>query len=119
MHIRPRPLEARRQYERSYADAHSDWLQAFTEVGLAGSALLGLTGLLPLLGLRGHHFLSVTTGFTLAGCALILLYATVEFPFGNPAVTLTWWLCFFCAVQSARLRDFPLAEPAEASPSNA
>lgn len=103
--IRPRPLEARRQYERSYADAHSDWLQSLAEVGLAGTALLVGAGVLPLMGLRARHFKSAVTTCTLAGCALVLLYAAVEFPFGNAVVTLMWWICFFSAIQSARLRD--------------
>jgi O-antigen ligase len=103
--IRPRPLEPNRQYERSYADAHSDWLQALAEVGYVGTALLALTGIMPLLRLRTRHFRSPVTTFTLLGCAFVVLYAIVEFPFGNPAVVLTWWLCLFCALQSARLRD--------------
>lgn len=104
MLIRPRPLEARRQYERSYMDAHSDWLQALAEVGLIGTTLLGLSGMLPLLSLRARQFRSTVVFYPLMGCSLILLYAWVEFPFGNPAVVLTWWTCFFCAVQYARLQ---------------
>jgi O-antigen ligase len=103
--VRPRPLEPQRQYERSYADAHSDWLQAVVEVGFVGALLLALTGVLPLLALHAHHFDSGLTSWMLAGCGLILLYATVEFPFGNPAVVSMWWICFFSAIQNARLRD--------------
>ncbi len=88
-----------------YRDAHSDWLQAFAEHGFVGTALLALTGLLPLLGLRPRQLTSPVPQFLLAGCALVLLYAWIEFPFGNIAVVLSWWLCFFCAVQYARLHD--------------
>jgi O-antigen ligase len=88
-----------------YKDAHSDWLQALAEHGFIGTALLGLCGLLPLLRLRARHFSSPLPAYLLAGCGLILLYAWIEFPFGNIAVVLTWWVCFFVAVQYARLQD--------------
>lgn len=111
MLLRPRPLEPRRQYERSYMDAHSDWLQALAEVGFVGTALLGWTGLLPLLSLRRWQYQSAIAGYALFGCGLVLLYALVEFPFGNPAVVLAWWTCFFCAVQYARLQPPPPPKP--------
>ena len=38
-----------------------------------------------------------------AGCALVAAYAWVEFPFGNVAVVVSWWLCFLTAVQYRRL----------------
>ena len=88
-----------------YRDAHSDWLQAFAEHGLVGSTLLALLALVPLWSLRRESVGSPVVQFLLAGCALLLLYAWIEFPFGNLAVVLTWWLCFFCAVQYARLQD--------------
>ncbi|MBC7368877.1 MAG: O-antigen ligase family protein [Undibacterium sp.] len=88
-----------------YADAHSDWLQSVAEHGLVGTALLGLCALVPLAGLRPRHFGSPFAAYLLAGCALILLYAWVEFPFGNAAVVLSWWLVFFCAVRYARLES--------------
>lgn len=86
-----------------YADAHSDWLQSFAEHGLVGTALLGLCALVPLAGLRPRHFSSPVAAYLLVGCGLVLLYAWVEFPFGNAAVVLSWWLCFFSAVRYARL----------------
>ena len=88
-----------------YADAHSDWLQSFAEHGLVGTLLTGLCALMPLAGLRRRHFSSPTAAYLLAGCALVLLYAWVEFPFGNAAVVLTWWLAYFCAVRYARLES--------------
>lgn len=88
-----------------YRDAHSDWLQAFAEHGLVGSALLGLCAIIPLLRLRRRHFASPLVAYPLAGCAVLLAYAWIEFPFGNVAVVLTWWLCFFCAVHYAHLQD--------------
>lgn len=88
-----------------YRDAHSDWLQSLAEHGFIGSALLALTALLPLLHLRRRHFVSPVLLYPLSGCALVLLYAWVEFPFGNLAVVLVWWLCLFSAVHYARLSD--------------
>jgi O-antigen ligase len=88
-----------------YRDAHSDWLQGFAEHGVVGMALIGLLGLLPLRSLRARHLGSPVPAYLLTGCGLILLYAWVEFPFGNVAVVLTWWLCFFSAVHYLRLQD--------------
>lgn len=85
-----------------YFDAHSDWLQSVAELGLVGTLLLGLQGLVPLASLAGHR-LGLLPCYLLAGCALILLYAWVEFPFGNPAVVFAWWLCFFAAIRYVRL----------------
>lgn len=94
-----------------YRDAHSDWLQALAEHGYVGSSLLALCALVPLSGLRRRHFASAVTCYLLAGCGLILLYAWIEFPFGNVAVVLSWWLCFFCAVQYGRLHDRAPSDP--------
>ena len=108
--IRPRPLEPNRQYERSYADAHSDWLQALAEVGVVGTISLGLCALVPLSSLRRIRAKSPLSGYSLLGCGLIVAYALVEFPFGNPAVVITWWTAFFAAVHYARLQEASRAE---------
>lgn len=97
-----------------YRDAHSDWLQALAEHGLVGSSLLALCALVPLLRLRARHLASPLPCYLLAGCTLLLLYAWVEFPFGNLAVNLSWWLCFFCAIHYARLQDREAPSPAKA-----
>ena len=86
-----------------YVDAHSDWLQSFAEVGLIGTVLLGLHGVVPLLSLRRRHFGSPLPLYLFGGCGLVLLYAWIEVPFGNPAVVLAWWLCFFLAVRYVQL----------------
>ena len=52
---------------------------------------------------RALQFAGPLPGYLLAGCGLILLYAAVEFPFGNPAVTIAFWLTFFSALQYVRL----------------
>jgi len=101
--IRPRPLEANRQYEHSYVDAHSDWLQSFAEVGIAGTLLVALCALVPLLSSRALRFAGPLPAYLLLGCGLILAYAGFEFPFGNPAVTVAFWVCFFSAIQYVRL----------------
>ncbi len=52
--------------------------------------------------LRSRPWRSLTL-YSLLGCGLILAYAWVEFPFGNVAVTLAWWTCWFSAVRIAQL----------------
>ena len=86
-----------------YADAHSDWLQSVAEHGLVGTTLIGLCALVPLTRFRPRHFSGALPVYLLAGCGLILLYAWVEFPFGNAAVVFTWWMAFFCALRYVRL----------------
>lgn len=107
-----------------YHDAHSDWLQAFAEHGFVGTTLLALCGVVPLLKLRPRHLGDPLVCYLLAGCGFVLLYAWVEFPFGNVAVVLSWWLCFFSAIHYGRLgdRETPLlarATPPPAPPASA
>jgi O-antigen ligase/polysaccharide polymerase Wzy-like membrane protein len=84
-----------------YHDAHSDWLQSVAEIGFAGAFLVGAAVLMPLMSIR-RHALPPISFFLLTGCALVAAYAWVEFPFGNVAVVLVWWLSFLTAVQYAR-----------------
>jgi len=91
-----------KQVKDFYADAHNDWLQSVAEHGLIGSALLALCVLIPLR-LHARHLVNLLPVYLLVGCALILLYAWVEFPFGNAAVTLLWWVCFFTALKYSLL----------------
>jgi O-antigen ligase len=95
-----------------YWDAHSDWLQSLAEVGFVGTALIGTLGLLPLFSLRSRHLRSPVPACLLSGCGLILLYAWVEFPFGNPAVVIVWWLCFFAALRYSNLESLREERPA-------
>lgn len=101
--IRPRPLEANRQYEASYVAAHSDWLQSLAETGFAGTSLIILMMLAPLSSLRLQALRSPLVGYPLAGCALIALYAWVDFPLGNGAVQIACCLSFFSAIRYAQL----------------
>lgn len=96
-----RPSDPR--FPTFFHDAHNDWLQALAEHGFVGSALLAAAVLAPLVTLRRNKSRAPIAGFPLVGCATIAAYAVLEFPFGNFAVVLTWWLCFFAAVQYARL----------------
>ena len=99
-----------------YREAHNDWLQALAEVGFAGTACLVLLGLAPLLaGFRRQRH-SRFTRHLLAGCAIVLLYAAVEFPFANPAVMITFWLLLFSAARYARLDTRGPAAKSSASP---
>ena len=86
-----------------YAEAHNDWLQSLAETGFVGTGLLVLLVLLPLLSVPWHRVESVLPRYLLAGCALVLLYAWVEFPFANPAVMLTFCATFYCAIRYAVL----------------
>jgi O-antigen ligase len=94
-----------------YHDAHSDWIQSVAEIGFAGTALIGGAVVLPLLAVRRLRA-SLIPNFIFSGCALVAAYAWVEFPFGNVAVVLAWWLCFFGSVQYIRLTGPPEARPA-------
>ncbi len=86
-----------------YAQAHSDWLQALAEVGAVGTALLLLLALVPLAALPRRRPRDPLPVFLLTGCAMVAAYALVEFPFANPAVMLTFWLCFFAAIRYVQL----------------
>ncbi len=86
-----------------YAEAHSDWLQALAETGAIGALCLMLTGVVPLAALRGLGPPRALTAYPLAGCALVVLYALVEFPLANPAVLEVFWLCLFTAVRYQKL----------------
>jgi O-antigen ligase len=86
-----------------YAEAHNDWLQSLAETGFIGTGLLALLVLLPLTAVPWRRVESVVPRYLLLGNALILLYAWVEFPFANPAVMLTFWAIFWCALRYARL----------------
>jgi O-antigen ligase len=86
-----------------YAEAHNDWLQSLAETGFVGTGLLVLLGLLPLWTIPWRRIDSNLPRWLLAGCAFVLLYAWVEFPFANPAVILTFWATFYCALRYAAL----------------
>ena len=92
-----------------YQDAHSDWLQLFAETGVIGSLFYLLLLLVPLSFLRPFKQISALPTYLLAGCGFILLYAWIEFPFGNPSVTMTFWTCFFCAVRWFQIEQRELA----------
>lgn len=86
-----------------YEDAHSDWLQLFAETGCIGTLCFAAAIVIPVYSLRKARPLGLTPKYILAGCGIILLYALVEFPFGNHAVVLAFWLCLFAGVRLAQL----------------
>jgi O-antigen ligase len=86
-----------------YAEAHCDWLQSLAETGFVGTTLLVLLGLLPFRSIPWRRVGSILPRYLLAGCALVLVYAWVEFPFANPAVILTFCATFYCALRYAAL----------------
>lgn len=89
----------RRHPPTHYEDAHSDWLQSLAEVGVIGTALLLLTGILPLIAVFRHGTNGELTFPLWLSCGLLLLYACIEFPLANPAVVFVFWLLFFSAVR--------------------
>jgi O-antigen ligase len=95
-----------------YAEAHNDWLQSLAEVGFVGTGLLVLLVVGPVLAPRWRRVESVLPRYLLAGCALVLLYAWVEFPFANPAVMLTFSALYWCALRYADLEARSLSQPA-------
>lgn len=88
-----------------YREAHSDWLQALAEIGAVGVLLLVLMGLLPGLSVWRTALRYPFPAYLFAACTLVMLYACVEFPYANPAVTLTFWVCLFGAVRYAQLSE--------------
>jgi O-antigen ligase len=90
-----------------YREAHNDWLQSLAETGFVGTLLLALAGLVPLLRAPWRQSRAALPRYLLAGCGLILLYATFEFPFANPSVMIGFWCCLFCARRYAVLDARP------------
>lgn len=86
-----------------FHDAHSDWLQSLSEVGVIGTTLLLLCAAVPLWYRRRVLGQSPLSAYLLAGCGIILLYSALEFPFGNRAVVIAFWVCFFCAIHYGRI----------------
>lgn len=113
----PNPLD---HLPRFFHDAHSDWLQSLAEHGWVGSAALVLCALVPA-AFTGRRVLNNRLSRRLlAGCAVVLAYALIEFPFGNFAVQLTWWLFFFGALRYGALSEpRPAGDPSPEPPSSA
>lgn len=86
-----------------YLEAHSDWLQSLAESGWIGTAFLALLGALPAWSAVRRGRPGLLPFYLLAGCMLVVLYAWVEFPFANPAVTLTFWILLHAAVRLQEL----------------
>jgi O-antigen ligase len=99
-----------------YNDAHNDWLQALAEHGFVGTALIAACALIPFWLCRKNIRRSLITTYLLAGLAVVLAYAVIEFPFGNRANILLWWSLFFAALAYARSREGSDLSPTGASP---
>jgi len=88
---------------RLFHDAHSDWLQSLAEVGVIGTAALVLCAAVPWWQWRRRVSWPPLSLYLLFGCALVLAYALLEFPFGNRCVVIVFWVLFFTAVRYANL----------------
>lgn len=86
-----------------FNEAHSDWLQLATEVGLLGVLLFLATILLPLKGIYRHLWADPYAGLPFFCLILLAGYAWLEFPFANPAVTLSAWVAFFGSIRYLQL----------------
>ncbi|HTH49772.1 MAG TPA: O-antigen ligase family protein, partial [Candidatus Limnocylindria bacterium] len=73
-----------------YARAHNDWLQSLAETGFVGTSMLALLVFLPLRDIAWRRVNTILPRYLLAGNALILAYAWLEFPFANSAVLMTF-----------------------------
>lgn len=105
--IRPRPLQPNRQYENSYTEAHSDWLQSVAETGFVGTLLVVLMGAVPFFASLGGLPRNPVSIYALLGCGLVLAYAWIEFPFANGAFLISFWVIFFAACRHIRLEGAP------------
>lgn len=101
--VRPYTVNLRDPAQNIYATAHSDWLQSLSETGFVGTLLLVLMGVAPLSALSRRQLGHPLTAYPLLGCALVLAYACIEFPFANGAVLITFCVLFFAAIRHAEL----------------
>jgi hypothetical protein len=88
---------------RLFHDAHSDWLQSLSEVGVIGTALLAFCAIAPWWRYRDRLSWCPLPLYLLFGCSLVLAYACLEFPFGNRCVVITFWFVLFTALRYAHL----------------
>lgn len=97
-----------------YMEAHSDWLQSLAETGVIGTLLrLALAAACMAGSWRSAWKQDLSRGL-LAGCAVVIAYAALEFPFANPAVVFSFWLAWCGAARWARLAAAPMSRSARA-----
>lgn len=101
--MRPVTVNLRDPSENFYATTHNDWLQSLAETGFVGTGLIVLMGAIPLASLSARRLAHPLTGYPMLGCALVLVYALVEFPFANSAVMITFWILLFTLLRHAEL----------------
>lgn len=80
--------------------AHDDWLQLTAESGIVGLAVLVVSA--AACGAGGWRRSRLPGRWVLGGCALIALYAWVDFPLYNPAVLIVW-ACLLSTACARRL----------------
>ena len=86
--------------EARIEDAHNDWLQLLAECGVIGASLIVLPFGVCLA--RGWKSDSYAARWIAAMCALVGIYALIDFPFRNPAVLM---LCTVIVTTAYRLRN--------------
>lgn len=75
---------------QAFVSVHSDWLQVLVEFGLVGFALLFVVPLAVWRRVRKRGTWHPVTAGCWFGCGLTALLACFEFPFGSPAVGVTF-----------------------------
>jgi O-antigen ligase len=86
-----------------FDEAHSDWLQLLAETGFGGTLLFLLTIGIPLWSLRRRLWKDPFSGAIFLSLGILAVYAWIEFPFANPAVTVSAWVAFFTAIRNLQL----------------
>lgn len=99
------PPDPRDHLPKFYHDAHSDWLQSLAEHGVIGTLAIALCAVVPLRSAGARAWNNRLSRRLLIGCAAVLVYAGIEFPFGNFAVLLTWWIVLFVAIRYGVLQE--------------
>jgi O-antigen ligase len=98
-------MENEQKVASVFLDAHNDWLQLLTELGLVGAALAGAT-LAGIGRVASFRWWRLSPSFEIAaGFLCLCLLALVDFPFACPAVVVTAWTLLMTGAAIASDRE--------------